>query len=63
VPVLMMTVMTLKLMQIVVTETVSNTTDIWKLVFTSLQQDDFGTYMCEASNDLDTAVGEVILSR
>ena len=45
------------------TEVVSDTTDIWKLIFTSLQPQDFGTYSCEASNDLDTTVGRITLSR
>jgi len=51
------------MMLIAVTEMRSDTTDVWSLKFTSLQPDDFGLYTCEASNDLDTDVGQVILSR
>jgi len=46
-----------------VTEMISDTTDLWRLTFISLQPEDFGIYTCQASNDLDVAVGEITLSR
>jgi len=51
------------MMQITVTEVISNTTDVWRLKLTSVQLEDFGTYICEASNDVDSAVGNITVSR
>jgi len=58
-----MTMMMMMMMQFTETEMISDTTDVWRLEFTSLQPEDFGMYMCEATNDLDIAVGTVTLSR
>jgi len=51
------------LMQITVTERISDTTDIWRLEFSSLQPEDFGVYYCEARNELNFDVAETTLSR
>jgi len=50
-------------MQITVTERISDTTDIWRLEFSSLQPEDFGVYYCEARNELNFDVAETTLSR
>jgi len=51
------------MMCITVSEIISDTTEVWKLKFTSLQSEDFGSYTCEARNDLGIAVGTITLSR
>jgi len=51
------------MMCITVSEIISDTTEVWRLKFTSLQSEDFGTYTCEARNDLGIAVGKITLSR
>jgi len=42
---------------------ISDTTDVWRLVFTSIEPEDLGVYTCEAKNDLGIALGTITLSR